>query len=223
VKKEIFNRAFIWFSMLVISCNQAASPGASVETNGETIEDFSEEQMSPEEYAGWEREKSDYLRKNKDNKNLKTSLTFRTPEKAALIGLQGEQPSRELWDTLLREYSAFTQFEWKVQSAGVNDEFFKMDNPQPEVYEERVKYYSFGIQNDIKAVVNKKDTLDCTFLHFERSFGVSPVSKFLIGFPAIAKGDDVIIIIKDRIFSETPLIYEFSAGELRNVPQLKLF
>jgi hypothetical protein len=55
-------------------------------------------------------------------------------------------------------------------------------NPRP--FEERVKYFSSTIQNNIRMVIGN-DTLPCAMVQLERNFGVAPYLSIQTAFSAV--------------------------------------
>ncbi len=212
-----FLTAAVWWS-----CNRAVSVDKSEDIQSDVTRDFTQDELEPALYQNCISKEAVHLKKTDENGKIKMEMMYLTPEYSALMSLQEEKPEKESWDTLVKSYAGITQFKLSVSAIGFNDEFIKLDKPEPSVYEERVKYYSFAMQQDIFAV-NGNDTISCSIYHFERSYGVSPISTFLLGFEKLPVGNDIRIIIKEKVFSDKELQFDFSSAELKNVPQLKLF
>ena len=53
-------------------------------------------------------------------------------------------------------------------------------------YQERLRYYSFEMDKDIK-LIDGKDTLACKLYHFERTYDIAPYQKMVLAFD---KGED---------------------------------
>lgn len=49
------------------------------------------------------------------------------------------------------------------------------------LYQERLRYYSFEMQQDIR-LLDGADTLSCKMFHFERTYGLAPYGKFVLAF-----------------------------------------
>lgn len=205
------------------SCSRVVSADKSEDIQSDVTRDFTQDELEPELYQNCISKEAVHLRKTDENEKIKMEMMYLTPEYSALMSLQGEKPDKESWDTLVKSYAGITQFKLSVSAKGFNDEFIKQDKPEPSVYEERVKYYSFAMQQDVFAVTGKNDTIPCSIYHFERSYGISPISIFLLGFEKLPVGNDIRIIIKEKVFSEQELKFDFSSDEIKNVPQLKLF
>jgi hypothetical protein len=204
-------------------CNHAVKVSEEPVISSEVTPDYTEDNLAPADYNHWFTKEAEHLRKSAVNENLKFELLYLSPEYSALLELQGDKPSAEKWDTLIKNHSETAEFKLMISGNNFNDEFIKMDKPNHEVYEERIKYYAFEMQKDIYGITNDQDTIPCSMYHFERAYGISPVSTFLIGFSDVDWKDDLKIIIKEKVFSKNALEFKFRSEEIKNVPQLKPF
>jgi hypothetical protein len=117
--------------------------------------------------------------------------------------------------------SEFQLFDVRIEVGNFQKEFIKYDLESIPQYEERVKYCSFEMQNDI-VLIDGKDTLPCVIFHFERTFDIVPFGHFLLGFKNNPSKDIKIktIIFNDRLFNNGFLKFSFSPELMVNEPVL---
>jgi hypothetical protein len=138
----------------------------------------------------------------------------------------------ELGDTLnvaqleqqRKELEGVDYFTLKIKIEDFNQEFLKYNVTEPGLYDQRVQYCAFGMQNDISLLYNDKDTVRCNMFHFERSFDAAPQGTFLLGFSLpypIEKVTARTLIINDRIFNKGLIKLRYTSDNI-NIPQLKL-
>lgn len=75
-------------------------------------------------------------------------------------------------------------FNLSMSRDGFRGDLLKSISTNTAAYEENLKYCSFHIQKDLKAVINHRDTLPCAFSHFERTYNLIPEIRFQSAFLA---------------------------------------
>jgi hypothetical protein len=77
-------------------------------------------------------------------------------------------------------------------------------------YTESVKYMSFQIQKDFYIVVDKKDTIQCEGVLFERNFKLSPKNKLLLFFSGVNPNGRLQLVYKDELFKKGIIKFSFT-------------
>lgn len=221
--KVYYNKSFFAFFAILFSCGRPDAAKETASNEPEVTVDYTNLKLPADNYSGWMEENSSELSKSYSNDKLEFILNFIPSDYAAYLTLQGEKPTQEYWDTLKNNYDSISIFKLQIKSLNSNEEFYKTDKPDASLYEDRVKYYSFEFQQNIFAVLDNSDTINCNMFHYERSYGVSPYSTFMIGFEKFNPEKDVKIIIREKYFTNKNIEFKYSKKELSNVPQLKLF
>src|SRR5438105_2151917 len=75
-------------------------------------------------------------------------------------------------------YSEMTYFNLKIELTNGQGEILKYNLASPQQYDSRIKYISFGMQNDI-FIVQNSDTLRPGLYQFERIFEVAPIATVM--------------------------------------------
>lgn len=94
--------------------------------------------------------------------------------------------------------------------------------------EDRAHYFSYDMQRDISLVDGDDlDTLQCAMYHYEKSYGLSPCTNFLLAFPLRDTSrnhyqQDKTIIYRDKIFGNGLIIVKLKADNLQKIPTLAL-
>lgn len=132
--------------------------------------------------------------------------------------------TQAMFDSAAKAYQGNLYFNLELSIDGFNEELMHY-RPDPSgseaAYEERVSYYSFGMQKDISIVVGEKDTIPCTMYHYERNYGVSPNNRFMLGFEASALKNAVLVY--DNPYLPTgPVKFALSEQDLSSHPQIKI-
>ena len=74
--------------------------------------------------------------------------------------------------------------------------------------EERIKYYSFEVNDDIKLKDGEVE-LPCVLHHYERGFGITNKITLSLAFPKTANEEDKVLIFDDKIFNKGKLKIKF--------------
>lgn len=75
---------------------------------------------------------------------------------------------------------------------------------------EAIEYLSFKMQNDFYAVTDKKDTIRCSGLLYERNFKVTPFHKIILYFSNINPNDKIQLVYQDKLFNKGTLKFKFN-------------
>lgn len=144
------------------------------------------------------------------------------PQELKLINLEKKGAmNQELFDEFKKDDKNYHEFLMQLSIPSFGDEFLKFKLDEGMTYEERLKYYSFEMKNDIKLVVDKQDTLPCTTYIFERNFGASPNASFTLGFELPRSYDQFTILLNDKAFGNNDLTFDYLRKDIKLLPTLK--
>lgn len=113
------------------------------------------------------------------------SFTLKPFTSAALfdINYSGKQVSKQQRDSIISEYDAFTCFVFEI---GIDGYSGRISDYSPDHKtsgkDQRVNYYLFEMQNDLKLVDKTNTEIPCTIYYYEQLSGISPTNRFVIGF-----------------------------------------
>lgn len=112
-------------------------------------------------------------------------------------------------------------FDLKILLKDNEGELLKAGLNSREEYDRRVKYFSFGMQQDIR-LVDGQDTLPCVMYHFERAYDVTPVCTLLLGFERADKNAErpKTLLFYDKVFNNGLLKFTFKENRLQTLPKL---
>lgn len=185
--------------------------------------DFTQEVYAPEEYVQWVQDEQYPLTKEKKIDELVFSARYKPHE---YIICQ-EERKNEIPDSVMKkkvaEIEDMEYYDLKIELEDGSGELLKHNlSGGVAQYDERVKYFAFGMQKDVHMVVDGKDTVECGLFHFERGYNVVPYAKFMLGFPKQDKKvNKRMLVFHDKVFQKGIIKFHFTAEELKNIPQLK--
>ncbi|MFD2561877.1 hypothetical protein [Aquimarina rubra] len=82
-------------------------------------------------------------------------------------------------------------------------------------YESSVKYMSFYIEKDFKAVTQSGDTINCSGVTFERNFKVAPFKRLLLHFGNIPEEENIKLIYQDNLFGNGLMKFNFKETPIK--------
>lgn len=101
-------------------------------------------------------------------------------------------------------------------------EYLKIGLEQKEDYYHRLKYFSFGIENDVK-LIDGKDSLRCVFSHYERTYGITPYIKIVMAFEKKEESkENLFFTYHDQLFNNGIISIPIKRDELNNIPKIKI-
>lgn len=125
--------------------------------------------------------------------------------------------------TKRRELQGMQYIDLRIAAKNINEELLKYNISPDNDYEKRIKYCSFEIQKDLQ-LVEGKDTIACSMVHYEREYGVTPYVTILLAFPINKKtmDEDKTLLFDDKLFYNGLIQFVFSNKNIKNTPKLKI-
>jgi hypothetical protein len=177
--------------------------------------------LSPFEYVSWCRDENNGLHKSKELGELTFSLQYKPCEYIVCIEQKKEHIEKSQLYKELEELQGLDYYDFRITLASGQGELLKHGLSSIQEYNERIDYFAFRMQHDIKLIAGK-DTLGCQLFHFERSYDVSPEAVFLLGFPVSANANEErTFFYEDNIFRKGIIKFTFTPRELNQIPKLK--
>lgn len=135
--------------------------------------------LAPQEYMAWVRNPRNGLRTEKAIGDYVFTLQYQPVEYTALLNSESLDPGEVRSE--LEGLRGLQYFSFRISTRDERSDVLKFKLRSPRQYEERVEYFAFGMQKDLR-VIEEGDTLECVHEHFERTYGVSPYSDFTLAF-----------------------------------------
>ncbi len=193
-----------------VSCSNTVGGTYNITSNSDA-ENFIEKERSGNTYE-------------KKIKDVNIKLIHISNEEIALKQTEDvSKINQAKFDSLVRNYDSLVFFNLEISIDDFNEELlkYKLEGDIDAAYNERVDYYAFKMQKDINIVLAEKDTIPCVLYHFERSYGISPKTDFMIGFK-LSKFKDAVFVY-DNTFLKTGIIkFALNEQELLNHPHIKI-
>jgi len=182
-------------------------------------------ELAPAEYEAWYVEEKKSLQAEKQVGELKFELQYRPADHVLLLDTKNMQLSAAELEARRRELAGLQHFTLRLSAEGHTDDLLKFRLSNAGEYASRVEYFAFGLQKELK-LVEDGDTLPCVLFQYERTFGVSPYSTFVLAFPAREpkkkSAQDKTLIYNDVIFGSGPVKLTVRGERIDEVPQLTL-
>lgn len=173
--------------------------------------------VSPEEYLEAYRNHKSIFQKTVESEDFNYQLTF-VPSEVRYIHLwKNNIVDSETLGNYLEEHKNYVEFNLLIDVDGFNDAFLQYQSDSS-TYDERLQYYAFEMQNDIKLNADGK-VIECAEYVFERNFGMDNKAHIKLGF-AVPKYKQLKVEIDNR-YSDKSATVEYTRKEMRCLPQLK--
>jgi len=115
------------------------------------------------------------------------------------------------------------EFLLQLSNPKYTGEFIQIPYDDQTSYEQRLSYYSFEMEKDLKFVVDEKDTLSITDYTFERNFGASPKVSILIGLHYPKKFTQIELLVDNQMIPHNTVGFSFLSSDLHALPTLKKY
>ncbi len=203
------NKIFLGLAFLFVACAGRVKPGNRV--------------VSTSEYATWVNENIAEIEKLSDSKNfgdISFELKYIPAEIRALREVGSFTHPNYL--SVLNESRKLEVYQIRISNnTGIN--ILNMQSKNYPTYDQRVKYFAFEIQKNIKLTIGKS-TIPCSMCHFERTFETSPYTLLNIAFDksALPKSTgNPVITIDDTYFNIGKVNLGIEAFQLNKIPNIK--
>ena len=189
-------------------------------TNVESIE-YKKQTLTATEFIKWCADENNHLNKSKEMSEFKYNLAYMPVQSLAYLELRTEQYDEVKFQKACEHYTDMTYFNLKIELPNGSGELLKYQLQSPRQYEDRVKYISFNIQNDIY-LVQKTDTLNPGLCQYERIFEVAPYATVMMAFDSkkFNKEKEFTIVFNDKLFNKGFIKFNYKNGQLINVPNI---
>lgn len=175
---------------------------------------------SPGAYLQWVENEANGLRQTRTIGDIKVSLQYKpvdyivaAEQKTSVLDKPVKTRRNEL------EGAYYFSLRYALSNGKVKD-IMRYDLADEAEYQDRMNYFSFGLQNDIFLVAGK-DTLPCVLYNNTRSYGLSPFMDAVIAFPRTHKeNDDLQLVVNDHVFGSGPLKFTISKSDIESTPTI---
>jgi len=199
--------------LLICSCNAKDK----VVDDSKSAASIQNEIMSPVALVTWSEQVNHQTKTQQIGEHTYT-LTHVSPEYLAIHELGAEATSKQI-DSLKSDYSQMEYFKLKIEVAEFSDELLKYNLESATQYDERVRYCSFGISNDLSMVCGEQ-TVKCGLNQFERAFNAAPFVTVMLAFPKTDSKKDVTVVFDDHLFNKGLIRFTYAAEEFCAFPKL---
>jgi hypothetical protein len=189
---------------------------------GKTGKGNSNVYLAPREYVQWMQDPENGIKKEKTIDDVIFSALYKPSEYIICM----EEKKDQLTDSLVKkrqeEFSDMEYFDLTIALESGQGELLKHGLTSIAQYDERVQYFAFEMQKDIK-LVEDGDTIPCGLYHFERAYDVAPYSKFMLGFVKNKKtgSKERTLVFYDRVFNKGLIKFTYTDEDFNNIPKLK--
>lgn len=186
-----------------------------------SIADQTGQEMTVKEFLIWCADKNNQLNKFKEISGIRYNLSFLSKEAMAFLELRTQTYDFNQFNETCNHYSDMLYFNFKIEAIEGNGELLKYRLNSPSQYEERVKYMSFDMQQDIY-LVQGTDTLSPGLFQFERIFDVAPYATVMFAFDTkkFNKQKEFTIVYNDKLFENSFVKYNYKNKQLINLPSI---
>lgn len=205
---------------LLLSCSDDNSE-ISMEENQEPLTET--KTLNKEEYLNFYKGES-VLKRKKTIGQIEYSISYVPKELMALREVGNTNNTKEL-NEAITHYEEMEYLDFKIRANDYNDEILKLNLTGSKQYNDRVTYCSFGIQKDVKIILNQSDTINCGLIHYERAFNLIPEARFVVAFPKWKKeklqSQDITFLFEDNLFNNGTIKLSFDNQNIINAPKLQ--
>ena len=180
--------------------------------------------LQPSDFVQWVKNEENGLFKEKSVQAINVAAQYKPIEYVIANEMRTNDIQKKDFDKRKEELEGLQYFDIQLSINQPNYDITNYNVFNEQDKDERLKYLSFGLQNDIH-LVDGHDTLSCLLYHFERSYDVKPHRTFVVAFEnkeETKKQQDKIVVVDSPIFGTGPIKLKFRREDLGQLPSMKL-
>jgi len=171
-------------------------------------------------YIKWANANDNGLVAGKKIQDLEFQLMYKPVDYILACEIKNGALNAAAIDERRRELQGYQYYTFRIKAVGSN-ELLSEGNGNEQEYYSRLEYFTSYAQEDMM-LVDGTDTLPCLLYHYERNFGLSPVTAITLSFenPHKEQLQDKTFIYNDRILGLGKVSLMLKAEDLTGLPQL---
>jgi hypothetical protein len=180
--------------------------------------------LQPYEYVSYVDQKDNGLHANKQLDELTFEVTYKPTDYLVVKELRQKEIVPADFETLRQDYKDMHYFLLSIKNTSGETDVLKYKISTQDAYSERLKYFAFGMERDLK-LVEGTDTIPCSMVLYERNYGISGQANFMIAFPVTdtsVVNNNKTILFDDKIFGMGMLKFNVSKESIDAIPQLDI-
>lgn len=138
---------------------------------------------------------------------------------AASYAMDGSNLDRQKYKEKLESTQHVLYYSIAMYAKGENPMKYRLHDPDE--LQRRISYYNNIAQQDIRLIVNQRDTLHPVDYIFESNLGVSNENRILVVFNKPDKFDELTLVFNDRALDNFHLKSTVTATKIKQLPTLK--
>lgn len=182
------------------------------------------DELSPLEYVKWIENPSNGLVLEKEQNELIFKLQYKPIEYVVASQERKIELPESVFAKAKSQMDGLQYFTLRLRSGNEEQPLLDKDRMTLEEYDQRVNYFSFGMQNDL-VLFDGQDSLRCLLYHFERAYNLTDENTFLLGFDLPSNQEAINskkLIYKDQFLGVGQIELTIDKANLSNIPQINL-
>jgi len=177
--------------------------------------------LTPQKYVAYIAQNEAKISKKQESNGIVYELKYIPTDLLFLNYMKGRGFTKKEHAAFQKDNHESSTFQFRISTPQNGSiEFLKHPIQNGKSYEERVKYYSFELQNDIYLTDGDGNKYACTGYVFERNFGIQPYGIIHLVFPIDASKKEITVSINDNGIATNHVQFEFAKKDLQ-FPKMK--
>lgn len=177
--------------------------------------------LRPADYVHWVEDPSNGLKTEKRIGEYLFVLQYKPLEYLVLKTTKDINITAARLEEEKKEIEELQYYTFQVGEAEGSSDGLTVGASESSEFYGRIQYFTSAVQRDFK-LVEGKDTLPCVLHHFERTYGLTPYTSFVLGFPKSRKvsAEDKTFIYEDKVIGSGTIKITIPASCINNIPHL---
>jgi len=185
--------------------------------------DGHKQKLGIEDYISWVEDEENGLQVNRKVGDFGFAVQHQPIPYMILQNAGKEKISQKELEKEVKEQEGLQYYTFSIRSVDGKD---VLNNSFNITYQERLEYFSFGIDKDL-SLVEGEDTLQCVMHHYERNYNISPEVRITVAFEQKASErnlnhTDKTFIFSDHVLGTGTVKMKIKASDIERIPELNI-
>jgi hypothetical protein len=179
-----------------------------------------EQKLSKQAYIKWVTSYENGFHQKKEQGGYTFDVQYKPAIYRALFETETLMDKKQLAHFLKEDsLDKMQYYDLRIGVKGGETDILKWDTPDEQVYYQKLYYFSYEFAKDIYIEHNGKK-LECQLFHFERSYDLTALRTFVLGFERpLGEDKGYVLVIASEVLNIGIVKIPF---ELKKLPELKL-
>lgn len=178
-----------------------------------------QKELDPIDYVKYVEDESNGLHLSKQIGDILYSIQYKPAEYMML-----KEGGLDQKKSVSSDYNNLLCFNMRIQHKNKKTDVLSVGISDDKEYMARLDYMTFQMKDDIY-LIDRYDTLNCSFFHSVRNYSLAPYADFVLVFEnktSKKESNEMVLVFDDKIFGNGIIKFQINNNDIIKIPILKI-